>query len=169
MLWICRLATPKICSTIDDFWGAYRSDWQIGSIIEIFSLLFFYYLCSVLRPISIATIVLTLCLLFCGESQVCNLELATTPLSAEQTITITDADIPNPTSALSGQCTSRSTTSSSRSLQRNNCKRLGIMAFGLGATDAYIIIESLHHIVKPNILGGVVAKRALYSLCCLRI
>lgn len=99
----------------------------------------------------------------------CNIELTTTPLSAEQTITITDADLPNPTSALSGQCTSCSTTSSNRSLQRNNCKRLGIIAFGLGATDAYIIIESLHHIVKPNILGGVVAKRALYSLCCLRI
>ena len=98
-----------------------------------------------------------------------DIELATTPLSAEQVITITDTDLPNPTSALLGQSSSCPTTNSNRSLQRSNYKRFGVIASGKGIRDVSLIADSSNHIIKPNILGGIVSKRALYSLRRLRI
>ena len=98
-----------------------------------------------------------------------DIELATTPLSAEQVITITDTDLSNPTLALLGQRLSRPTTNSNRSLQRSNYKRFGVIASLNGIKDISLIVDSSNHIRKPNMLGGIVSKRALYSLRCLRI
>ena len=35
--------------------------------------------------------------------------------------------------------------------------------------SAISVIERSNNTYKPNVLGGVVAHRAFYSLCCLRI
>ncbi|MBE6174527.1 MAG: hypothetical protein E7147_03155 [Rikenellaceae bacterium] len=76
-----------------------------------------------------------------------------------------EADISTPSSLLSGQNNSGSTLSARRCLQRNGYKRTNYL-FVATQGDMGVNTFSILHI---NILGGVVAERAFYSLCCLRI
>ena len=119
--------------------------------------------------VSISAIVAALCFLLCGEAWSYGYEAGTTTLAARQLEEITDADMTSPASALTGQSTSRSITNSNRSSQRTNGKRSEVVSITAGAESLGTIIESAHRVIKPNILGGIVAKRAFYSLCCLRI
>ena len=90
-----------------------------------------------------------------------------TPRSVE--MTISDADIPNPTSLMSGEESTSSITSSRRALQRNGSKRTYTTNISTRVSVATTIASHLHNTIRPNILGGVVADEAFYSLCCLRI
>lgn len=104
-----------------------------------------------------------------GECQAESVNMRTAPLPPKVEITIIDADIPNPTSLLSGRESSRTVNSNSRTMQRTACKRTCSANMAVKAELATSVIEHSYNIYKPNILGGVVADRAFYSLCCLRI
>ena len=91
------------------------------------------------------------------------------PLPQQVEVTIIDADIPNPTSLLSGKDTSRTTNNFRRSLQRQTSKRLENLYHVVRNELENIVIDNSHNTTQPSILGGIVAPRAFYSLCCLRI
>ncbi len=117
------------------------------------------------------SLVAILAVVLCGESLSCGVSVGCVASNEDQTeMTITDADIPNLTSLLSGQGSSRSITNSSRRhLQRNSNKRVKenytVQRSDLGV--AYFAHS--HYDIEPNIIGGVASERAFYSLCCLRI
>lgn len=122
-----------------------------------------------LSRISILSLLVTLSLFLSGE---CRAESANTnavPLPQQVEITIVDADIPNPTSLLSGKDSSRTTNNLRRSLQRQNSKRLENLHFVVRNESENLVVENSQNTIQPTILGGVVAPRAFYSLCCLRI
>lgn len=123
-----------------------------------------------LSRVSILSFVVTLSVLLFGECRADNLNTQTMslPESAVE-VTIVDADIPNPTSLLSGRESSRTVNSNSRTVQRTACKRTCSTNIAVKAESESLIIEHSHKTYRPNILGGVVADRAFYSLCCLRI
>ena len=122
-----------------------------------------------LSRVSILSFVVTLSILLFGECRAESVNTHTTPLSQQVEVTIVDADIPNPTSLLSGRESSRTVNSNSRTVQRTACKRTCSTNIAVKAESESLIIEHSHNTYKPNILGGVVADRAFYSLCCLRI
>ena len=113
--------------------------------------------------------VVTLSILLFGECKAESANMHTTPLSQQVEVVIIDADIPNPTSLLSGRESSRTVNSNSRTVQRTTYKRTCNTNIAVKAESESFVIEHSHNTYKPNILGGVVAPRAFYSLCCLRI
>ena len=120
---------------------------------------------------SILSLIAILSLFLVGEcSSVNKIEAKSTQSAPRQTeISIVDADIPNPTSLLSGKGSSRTVNSSRRSVQRPLCKRTFNVGFTPRFESGSTVAEHFSNTNRPNILGGVVADRAFYSLCCLRI
>lgn len=124
-----------------------------------------------LSRVSILSLVVTLSVLLFGE---CGLgvlsEEVARPVERAVEVTIVDADIPNPTSLLSGKDSSRLTTNSRRSMQRTSSRRIENAQFAtLRREEASVAVLNSSNSIQSNILGGVVAGRAFYSLCCLRI
>ena len=124
-----------------------------------------------LSRVSILSFVVTLSILLFGECRADNLNTKTMslPESAVE-VTIVDADIPNPTSLLSGRTTSRVVNSGARSVQRILGKhRTCYTLFAVKAESAISLAGYSQNRIQSTILGGVVADKAFYSLCCLRI
>ena len=119
----------------------------------------------------ILTLVAMLSVLLGGEGFLtANSPAVAEPLASRSVeTTISDADIPNPSSLMSGDDSARSITSSRRTMQRSGGKRAYTTHITTREVTATAIVEHLHNTIKPNILGGVVADEAFYSLCCLRI
>ena len=114
--------------------------------------------------------VVTLSILLFGECRAECVNMHTTPQPKQGEVTIIDADIPNPTSLLSGQDSSRTVNNSRRTMQRTvGGKRTYSANLAVKVESEISVIERTNNTYKPNILGGVVAHRAFYSLCCLRI
>ena len=123
-----------------------------------------------LSRVSILSFVVTLSILLFGECRAESANMHTTPLLPQVEVTIVDADNPNSTSLLSGRDSSRMVNNNSRrTMQRTACKRTCSANIAVKAESESLIIEHSYNTYKPNILGGVVADRAFYSLCCLRI
>ena len=121
-----------------------------------------------LSRISILSFIAALTILLSGE---CGIDIQTQTTSQQQTETIiSDADIPNPTSLLSGQASSRTSSNSRRSMQRTISKRIDNLQVATNSDTASApFIANSHYTIESNILGGVVSEKAFYSLCCLRI
>ena len=120
---------------------------------------------------SILSLIAILSVFLVGECfSVNQIEAKSTQSAPRHTeVSIVDADIPNPTSLLSGKESSRTVNSSRRSVQRTLCKRTFNVGFTPRFESGSTVAEHFSNANRPNILGGVVADRAFYSLCCLRI
>ena len=122
-----------------------------------------------LSRISILSIAVVLSIFLFGEcrseSVGANVEL---PMRSIE-LSIVDADIPNPTSLLSGQNSTTSTVSARRCLQRSSHKRANNHFIATRCDMGVVTIGNTLSTLHINILGGVVANEAFYSLCCLRI
>ena len=120
---------------------------------------------------SILSLIAILSVFLFGESfSIEKIELLRTPHTSQLTeISIVDADIPNPSSLLSGQESSRTVSSSRRLVQRTTYRRTYTANLALKVDSKSSVTELNHNTYKPNVLGGIVADRAFYSLCCLRI
>ena len=107
--------------------------------------------------------------LLLGECRADNANKSFSP-TPQIELSIVDSDIPNPTSLLSGRTTSRVVNSGARSVQRVLGKhRTCYTLFAVKAESAISLAEYSQNRIQSNILGGVVADKAFYSLCCLRI
>ena len=84
-------------------------------------------------------------------------------------LSVVEADISTPSSLLSGQNNSGSPLSARRCLQRNSYKRMSSLFVAMRGGMGTVAVDNISSILHINILGGVVAERAFYSLCCLRI
>ena len=119
----------------------------------------------------ILSLVASLLAILCGESFACDVSESLSVSGTNKTeIAIIDADIPNPTSLLSGTASSRSINSNARRhFQHNSDRRIGD---NYPAQRRYVgttaIVNSRYEI-EPSVIGGLVSERAFYSLCCLRI
>ena len=110
-----------------------------------------------------------LSLLLFGECRADNVTNSFSP-TPQIELSIVDADIPNPTSLLSGRTTSRVVNGGARSVQRISGKHRTCCAFfAVKAESEISLSEYSQNRIQTNILGGVVADKAFYSLCCLRI
>ena len=120
---------------------------------------------------SILSLIAILSVFLVGECfSVNQIEAKSTQSAPRHTeVSIVDADIPNPTSLLSGKEAARTVNSSRRSVQRTLCKRTFNVGFTPRFESGSTVAEHFSNANRPNILGGVVADRAFYSLCCLRI
>lgn len=132
--------------------------------------LFFVYICSVISRKSILVLVAILSVIFCGEHFSYDVATAAaTSNTCSTEMTIAGADTPNSSSLMSGQESSRSINNNRRHIQRNNNKRVeeyhSAQREDVGVTE----FANSHFTIKSNLIGGVVADRAFYSLCCLRI
>ena len=107
--------------------------------------------------------------LLLGECRADNANNSFSPIPQIE-LSIVDSDIPNPTSLLSGRTTSRVVNSGARSVQRILGKhRTCYTLFAVKAESTISLAEYSQNRIQSNILGGVVADKAFYSLCCLRI
>ena len=124
-----------------------------------------------LSRISILSFFATLAIFLCGECRADSVAMPTPTTPQEQTeIALTDANIPNLTSLLSGKTSLRTPSNSRRSIQRTNSKRFENTQIAIqNDTTGISIDEHSNYAIKSNLLGGVVAEEAFYSLCCLRI
>ena len=103
------------------------------------------------------------------ECRVDNANKSFSPISQVE-VSIVDADIPIPTSLLLGRSSSRLVNSGVRSVYRILGKyRTYYTLFAVKGESANSLTEYSQNRIQPNILGGVVADKAFYSLCCLRI
>ena len=110
-----------------------------------------------------------LSLLLFGECRADNADNSFSPRPQTE-ISIVDADIPNPTSLLSGRTTSRVVNGGNRLLQRTISKYRTCNFSTVAKLESEIsLVEHSQNLIQSNILGGVVADKAFYSLCCLRI
>ncbi|MBQ5648406.1 MAG: hypothetical protein IIV16_04710 [Alistipes sp.] len=89
------------------------------------------------------------------------------PLSVETSLD--DTEFTNPASILSGQTLASSQIACRRVVQRTGAKRSYCVNVVTREETKTSILEHLHNSIGVNILGGIVANRAFYSLCCLRI
>ena len=120
---------------------------------------------------SILSLFAALAILLSGECRADSVAMQNPTTPQEQSeITLTDADIPNLTSLLSGKTSLRTPSNSRRSIQRTNGKRFENTPIAIPSEMWGITAnEDSDYAIKSNLLGGVVAEEAFYSLCCLRI
>lgn len=136
--------------------------------MPIYKMLFYHYICRVLSRISILSFVVALSVLLCGECRAESAKVQPSPFASSRVeLTICDADMPTPLSLLLGKDSSRTINSVRRTLQRG-VKRIENLQISIREAER-AIVEHSHKPIQLNILGGVVAERAFYSLCCLRI
>ena len=125
-----------------------------------------------LSRISILSFVTTLAVLLCWEYRIDSVDIENcNNLQEHLAASLTDTDINNITSQISSQPSSLCSPSNSRrSIQRSNSKCFeNTQIVTQSKTKGISLIELSNYVITSNRLGGVVAKRAFYSLCCLRI
>ena len=136
-----------------------------------FVVIFYLYICNMLSRISILSFIAAFVTLLCGGYWVDSVATESRETTQEciEAATI-DADNLDVTSLLSGRTSLRTPVNSRRSIHRSNSKRSeNTQIVTQSKARGVTIAENSNYAIKSNLLGGVVARRAFYSLCCLRI